>query len=406
VLGQADRRAGDWDAALEHFRLGTEAAKAGGAEGFATEIEIHAAMTLARSGDIAASKELIAGVADRAKPYPVLRAWARLFQSWISFADDRERSREIAEEVLRESRSDAADPWVTAVAHQHLGIADLLDGEVEAGKAHLRLSLLGFLDIANRSDIALTLLAVAAMLNRDGNRDAARGVLASALAWGTRAMLGGFEETMYDEIGPLPDEPADEPMPSHAILALLGASDDIVARPATNRFVRAGDLWEVSFAGRDAVLPNSKGMADLARLISSPGTEIAALDLMGSALSSGSAGEASDETARREYRARLAELQRDIDDAESANDPYRAESARAEMDELIDHLGSMFGIGGRPRPEKDAAERARSAVTARIRATIKKIGEVHEPLADHLDLSVSTGRFCRYAPAEPPEWEV
>ncbi|TWH28374.1 hypothetical protein [Isoptericola variabilis] len=43
-------------------------------------------------------------------------------------------------------------------------------------------------------------------------------------------------------------------------------------------------------------------------------------------------------------------------------------------------------------------DRARSAVTQRIRAAIRRIGEHHPELGEHLRTSVTTGTFCSYRP--------
>ena len=59
-----------------------------------------------------------------------------------------------------------------------------------------------------------------------------------------------------------------------------------------------------------------------------------------------------------------------------------------------------------PRRAGDPAEKARSAVTARIRAAMTKIREVHPELGRHLEHSIHTGRFCSYQPDPPITWDV
>ncbi len=81
------------------------------------------------------------------------------------------------------------------------------------------------------------------------------------------------------------------------------------------------------------------------------------------------------------------------------------QGAKEELDALIDHLTAAYGLRGRDRTQGQPAEKARSAVTWRIRTAIKRIAEAHPALADHLDRSVRTGRFCVYDPAEPVDWE-
>jgi hypothetical protein len=56
-----------------------------------------------------------------------------------------------------------------------------------------------------------------------------------------------------------------------------------------------------------------------------------------------------DGEAKAAYRARIHELQAELDEAESFHDPIRAETARAEMDALESELAAAFGLGGKAR---------------------------------------------------------
>ena len=64
-------------------------------------------------------------------------------------------------------------------------------------------------------------------------------------------------------------------------------------------------------------------------------------------------------------------------------------------------LGNGSSVGEAP----GGAERARSAVTKRIKAAIKKIGEHHPALGYHLTRVIKTGRQCVYIP-DPGAHEV
>ena len=59
--------------------------------------------------------------------------------------------------------------------------------------------------------------------------------------------------------------------------------------------------------------------------------------------------------ARRDYRARIRELQEEIDEARGHNDPLRAERLEAELDVLVQQLSSAFGLSGRERPTASAS---------------------------------------------------
>ena len=78
------------------------------------------------------------------------------------------------------------------------------------------------------------------------------------------------------------------------------------------------------------------------------------------------------------------------------------------MDALAEQLAAAVGLGGRNRRSGSAAERARSAVTKRIKSSIKRIGEAIPSLGSHLATRVKTGYFCSYNPPSerPVAWKV
>ena len=177
-------------------------------------------------------------------------------------------------------------------------------------------------------------------------------------------------------------------------------------------FTRDGALWTLSYGGTTVRMRNAKGLADLAVLLAAPGREVPAADLVAAA-DAGEAGRADlrlgaaevfDATARRQIRARMADLASEIAEAESWNDPARAARAREERDALLRELTVAAGAGGRTRLLGDQAERARKTVTARIRDVIGRIEQVHPALAAHLRASVTTGTRCTYSPGTPVDW--
>jgi hypothetical protein len=179
-------------------------------------------------------------------------------------------------------------------------------------------------------------------------------------------------------------------------------------------FARDGALWTLAYGGVTVRMRDAKGLADLAALLAAPGREIPAADLIAAAdvgraaqadLRLG-ADEVLDATARRQIRARLADLGEDIAEAESWNDPERAARARAERDALLHELTATAGPAGQARLLGDQSERARKAVTARIRDIIGRIERVHPPLGAHLRESVTTGTRCAYSPPVPVSWRL
>jgi len=179
-----------------------------------------------------------------------------------------------------------------------------------------------------------------------------------------------------------------------------------------NVFRNEGEYWTVVFAGEVARLKDSKGLRDIALLLASPNREIAAVDLaardadpVGRAVArSGDAGEVLDEQARAAYKSRIQDLRDEIDEADAANDPGRAERSRAELEALTEQLAGAYGLGGRARKAGDPAERARKAVTERIRDALAKAAKEHPALHRHLKASIKTGAFCSYAPERPVTW--
>jgi TolB-like protein len=174
------------------------------------------------------------------------------------------------------------------------------------------------------------------------------------------------------------------------------------AVPAT--FRQDGELWRLAFQGLSVQLTHQKGFSDLARLLQRPGIEMHCLELADRPAEPTGVDAVLDERARREIQARARELQQEIDEADAAHDLARADRAREELDRIVEVLSGALGLGGRSRALGSVAERARSAVTWRIRNGIKKIGQAHPRLGRHLENAVRTGTFCVYQPESPIEW--
>jgi TolB-like protein len=176
--------------------------------------------------------------------------------------------------------------------------------------------------------------------------------------------------------------------------------------PPTAQFRLRNARWHLVFDNAAVVLGDTKGLRDLASLLACPGEERHCLELAGRPAELGGEADILDDRAKREYRARLAELQREIDGAERDRDPARGSRARQEMDALVDALSGALGLGGRSRALGSGAERARCAVTWRIRSAIKKIGAAHPSLGRHLENSLRTGTYCSYQPERPVSWQL
>jgi hypothetical protein len=151
----------------------------------------------------------------------------------------------------------------------------------------------------------------------------------------------------------------------------------------------SGAREEPGCLGLDGVtvrFADARGLADIAALLGMPGRPVPAADLVaagavaaGAQLRMGADG-VLDERARREYRARLAEVDEEIEEAERWADPERAARAREEREALLAELSAAAGLGGRPQRLGDQSERARKAVTAGIRDVIGRLEAEHPAL--------------------------
>ena len=173
---------------------------------------------------------------------------------------------------------------------------------------------------------------------------------------------------------------------------------------------RDGSQWVLTTPLGDARVPDSNGVGQLARLLTTPGVEVSAVELAGRTNTPVAAGlgPSLDAQAKRAYRQRLLELQVEVDDAEAVNDLVRGERAHAEMDALLRELRRAVGLGGRDRPTGSDAERARINVARSLRRAIAAINDQSPLLGAHLTDSVRTGGQCIYLaePAAALSWTV
>jgi hypothetical protein len=348
----------------------------------------------------------------------VLRAWAGLTLGYLVASRDPVRGRAILEDVQRQSR-DAEYAFGVAASLRGLGALSLLSGDLQEAAGLLGEALEAWLRAGYVFEIAVTLRWVAALAALVGRGDAAASLRRPGRT--ERGFLTHlFEQEHLDRLAP--EHMAGPPPTLREAVALARRELAAVARtrdeelppgPDTDqpssRFQLEGAVWTLSFADRTVRLPDAKGLHDLAVLLGRPGREVHCTELVteGRAIAyQGELGPTLDAQARRRYQARIVELQEDLVDAEDANDWGRAEQARLEMDLLVEQLTTATGLGGRTPRTGSTTERARSAVSWRIRAAIKRIGAAHPTLGAHLNLAVRTGAWCAYQPEEPVSWQL
>ena len=191
-------------------------------------------------------------------------------------------------------------------------------------------------------------------------------------------------------------------------------------------FSRQGDYWTIRYQGHVAFLKATRGLQCLSFLLRHPGREFHVSELLGQVIGGplvldrgrhatgawqggrlSDAGPILDAQAKTEYKHRLDDLREDLEEAERFNDPDRAARVRTEMNAVAEQLASAVGLGGRDRRIGSEAERARCAVTKRIKDSINKIGEAIPSLRRHLAARVHTGYFCFYNPnpEHPVAWK-
>jgi hypothetical protein len=178
-------------------------------------------------------------------------------------------------------------------------------------------------------------------------------------------------------------------------------------------FIHQGEYWKIGYHGNHAILKATRGLRCLACLLRYPGREfhvrelVAFLEETPVVTPLGEPGAILDSKAKAEYKLRLDDLRSDLQEAERFGDAYRAARARAEIDLIAQQLAAAVGLGGRDRRAPSGAERARSAVTKRIKEAINRIGKAIPLLGRHLATQIKTGYYCSYSPDPDcvPAWQ-
>jgi len=332
---------------------------------------------------------------------------------------------------LRAFAAEAVEHWTGVPVHAHGVAAGFLAraGDVDAARQHVDAVVdLGTwrVDRSYLWSVFVRELAHAAMATEDHElaaqlRDDVAplagtcGVNGAVVAFaGSHAHTAGLLATVMG------DDSAsrallDDAAATYRRLGAAGWLDDIESDPLRSRvgphpgaatMRRSGALWQLAFAGREVSIPQSKGLADIARLLAAPDTDIHVLDLIDAADRSGSGGDVVDRRALAAYRQRLGDLDADIEEAARHHDLERQARAASERQAILDELGRTTGTGGRTRSfSNHPAERARKAVSGRIRDAIRKLRPVLPELADHLERAIVTGTYCRYR-AEGTRWYI
>lgn len=170
-----------------------------------------------------------------------------------------------------------------------------------------------------------------------------------------------------------------------------------------NYFVKENAAWKLSYDGAVVQVPEVKGFYDIRKMLMQPGQLFHAAEMMGTTMN-GKGEKLLDEKARKQYQQKILELQAEIAEMENNSNFARVEKLQEEYDQLIDYLSKSLGLKGRARESGSTIEKARSALTWRIRNAIARIEQYHPVLGAHLSNAIKTGLLCSYQPEREMSW--
>ena len=387
--------AGDVERALEHATTGRGVARAAGLHPFERELAGFEASLLDRDGhpDEADALAHEAAAASLAAGDQITEIWARLVIATVAMRSGRfDAARASIDQAQATSHAIQGVWWGGAIFRSQALLASYeaaAVGSDDGWEASRELWRRAIQQAARRGDLpelALTLKLAAVVAARADHLTTAHALLDAVPPTPEVTVLPElFEEERVELESARPaGGPGARPSLVVALrhaLSAVGTADMAEpdggerARPRSSRpqLAREGAVWAVRWDGSTVRVRDAKGVRDLAVLLARPRQEVHALELMGAPDVGAAPGPVIDDVARRQYQARVIELQEDIEEAQRNHDPVRAEKAEVELDLLVQQLSEAFGISGRGRSSGSTVEKARTAVTYRIRATIKRL---------------------------------
>ncbi|WP_155368474.1 ATP-binding protein [Catellatospora vulcania] len=373
------------------------------------------AITAVERGDPGEALRLVAAAEARNEhdPYPtsVTRLWLRLRAQLAAATRDPERCAKARAALIPYRGEWAVSLWGCDVS----GPLDFWLAEVDAATGRWDEAVADYTAAAESSDrmqarpwaVRARAGLARALAGRDGPGDAQ---IAAGLRVQVAREAAELGMAQLTTTAPLETGARDR---SDGAVSKPPGDADTPAADAACEFRRVDATWRLRYAGRTVHLPDAKGLRDLHELLSHPGTDIPAVELAdppGGATAAAArrmgADPVLDETAKAHYRQRLTQLDDALDLAARRDDAARRAALESERDALLAELRAAAGLGGRTRRLGDDGERARKAVTARIRDTLRRLDELHPELAAHLRATVSTGNACGYHPDTALPWRL
>ncbi|OQA29867.1 MAG: hypothetical protein BWY59_00051 [Verrucomicrobia bacterium ADurb.Bin345] len=201
---------------------------------------------------------------------------------------------------------------------------------------------------------------------------------------------------------------------------------DEVPRPE-NVFRLDGAAWTMSYADETVHFPDTKGFRYIALLLAEAGRQWSVEALLaaagnGAAVTvesasvvqgaelrtsnswAGHVGPVIDEQAKRQYRARLQQIEEEMEDAGFLHDDARLATLTQEKEVLQREIFAAVGTQGKIRMAANGAEKASDAVSKAIRRATDLIGAEHPRLARHLRDAIKRGYTLSYEPESPVVW--
>jgi hypothetical protein len=192
---------------------------------------------------------------------------------------------------------------------------------------------------------------------------------------------------------------------------------------SSNIFRQEGEFWTVWYGGLTVYLRDAKGLQHIACLLREPSREFHVLDLLAMTDSAPAVTPAwqvtgdlhvahlpedrplPDQQAKIAYQRRLDELQDELAAAQRYNDAALAARTQGEIDLITSELAVAYRVSQHARKNSSEVEKARKAITSRIRTVLGKIQQSHPALWQHLCSTLKTGTFCSYNPEKPITWQ-
>lgn len=411
-LGQIRLQTGDLDGAEEAFLRAHEA-------GWEPQPGM-ALLHLAR-GELTAAEESIASALERPLDVPskelppnteLRRAPLLAAQVQISAeVGDLDRARSAAEELAAVAERFTSRGLVARADHARAVVA-LAEGDLDEACRSARQAVQAWSDLRVPFESAQSRVVLARAREASGDEHGA--------ALERRAAVAGFEQVGAHRhaaeaagTGHSTSDRTDRP----AVQPEQQAPDSV--------FLADGDHWTISFVGQSIRLQDLKGIRYLHHLLSRPGVEVHALELVAACrdapdpsprgpapdidlAAGGDLGASLDRRAKEQYRQRLVEIEEDLEEAHRMGDEGRAARAEVDREFLVRELSRAIGLGGRDRRTGSDAERARVSVTRAVRLALARIDKHHAKLGAHLTHAIRTGTFCSYSPDPhtPVTWQT